>query len=617
MSSSLGASDCSAASAAFLRSTASSRARTARASPSSSAVSLVRVCARRRSVEASRSRAASVAARAIARLGPRAGFDRRGVAKSGLRPCCLRLQRFGRLPRRLRLAREIAEPVLFGKPPRGGRRRVGRREEAVPAPEVALERDEPLTGFKKSAERAAFGAGDDADLREPARQRRGRLDAAREALDAGRQCRVVIGPARRRPVRRRAGFGRCVEIVAERSAKRGLIAPRDADRIDDRRPLPAARRTQQIGQRARLRLEPLRLPFGLAQRRARAGLRFARLRMLRLRGERLRLRCGEIGAQRLQRRRGVTERRLVGFDARQRRALALDRGEFAFEPLQPPGLFHQPGAERIAPRVEIGDGGLRLAERGFEQSRACLPPPRAALRPPPARNSALSSCVGERLVLVGEPFRDVGGIGDQRIPRGSRSCVSCSTRRCNSAARASARFSSPSSASRARTSRCRAAPARASASRKDGKRGGGDRLQARGLGLRARALGDVAHVGLEPPLGFGERGLVLAPGDQLGKRLVTADFGGKAAVARRLLGLTAQAFDLRVDLLQHVFEANEIVLRALQPQFRFVTARMQTGNARGFLEDQPARLRLGGNDLADLPLPHHRGRAGAGGGVGE
>ena len=44
---------------------------------------------------------------------------------------------------------------------------------------------------------------------------------------------------------------------------------------------------------------------------------------------------------------------------------------------------------------------------------------------------------------------------------------------------------------------------------------------------------------------------------------------------------------------------------------------MQSRNARGFLEDQPARLRLGRNDLADLPLPHHRGRTGSGGGVGE
>ena len=150
-----------------------------------------------------------------------------------------------------------------------------------------------------------------------------------------------------------------------------------------------------------------------------------------------------------------------------------------------------------------------------------------------------------------------------------------------------------------------------------GKRGGGDCLQARGLGLRARALGDVAHVRFEPPLGFRERGLVLAPGDQLRKRFVTADFGSQAAVARRLPGLTAQAFDLSVDLLQDVFEANEIVLRALQPQLSFMTARMKPGNACGFLENEPARLRLGGNDLADLALANHRGRAGAGGRVGE
>ena len=79
-------------------------------------------------------------------------------------------------------------------------------------------------------------------------------------------------------------------------------------------------------------------------------------------------------------------------------------------------------------------------------------------------------------------------------------------------------------------------------------------MQARRLGLRARALGDLAHVRLEAPLGLGERDRALAPLDQLGQRLVAADFGGEAAVTRRLLGLTPQTFDLSVDLLQHVLE---------------------------------------------------------------
>ena len=46
-------------------------------------------------------------------------------------------------------------------------------------------------------------------------------------------------------------------------------------------------------------------------------------------------------------------------------------------------------------------------------------------------------------------------------------------------------------------------------------------------------------------------------------------------------------------------------------------ARVQARDAGRLLEDQPARLRLGGDDLADLALAHQRGRAGAGRGVGE
>ena len=48
-----------------------------------------------------------------------------------------------------------------------------------------------------------------------------------------------------------------------------------------------------------------------------------------------------------------------------------------------------------------------------------------------------------------------------------------------------------------------------------------------------------------------------------------------------------------------------------------MTAGMQTGNAGRFLQNGAALRRLGGNQFADLPLPHHGWRAGAGGSVGE
>ena len=85
--------------------------------------------------------------------------------------------------------------------------------------------------------------------------------------------------------------------------------------------------------------------------------------------------------------------------------------------------------------------------------------------------------------------------------------------------------------------------------------GGGERLQARRLGLRARALGDLEQVRVKPPARLGECHLMLAPGDEPPERLVAADRGGEIAVAVRLTRLTLEAVDLGVDLLQHVLDA--------------------------------------------------------------
>ena len=145
----------------------------------------------------------------------------------------------------------------------------------------------------------------------------------------------------------------------------------------------------------------------------------------------------------------------------------------------------------------------------------------------------------------------------------------------------------------------------------------GDRLQARGFRLLRRAFGDFAHVGLELALGVGQilRGLAMqAERDQ---RLVLANVRRERLVARGLPRLPLQRIDLRVDLLHHVFETRQVFLRALQAQFRLVPARMQAGDAGGFFQNAAARLRLGGNDLADHALPHQRRRTRAGRGVGE
>ena len=77
-------------------------------------------------------------ARGVARGAQRAGALARGgfrvgrLAHRGLGARRLRLGRLGRLPRRLRLAREIAQAVLLGEAPGGGRRRFGGRDEIRP-----------------------------------------------------------------------------------------------------------------------------------------------------------------------------------------------------------------------------------------------------------------------------------------------------------------------------------------------------------------------------------------------------------------------------------------------------------------------------------------------------
>ncbi len=109
----------------------------------------------------------------------------------------------------------------------------------------------------------------------------------------------------------------------------------------------------------------------------------------------------------------------------------------------------------------------------------------------------------------------------------------------------------------------------------------------------------------------------LAERDQGDQGFVAADFGGQRPVAGGLPGLTAQRFGLRPDLGHHVVETEEVFLRALEAQFGLVAAGMQAADAGGFFEDAAAGLRLGGDDLADLALPHHGRRARARRGVGE
>ena len=224
--------------------------------------------------------------------------------------------------------------------------------------------------------------------------------------------------------------------------------------------------------------------------------------------------------------------------------------------------------------------------------------------------------LGQRGVLGGEPLGDADSVGDQRL---------LTLEVADELGDAPLEFALPFAGALflgfERLARERDAVQRGAAAgllfAQGRQAGGGERLLARRLGLRAGALGDLDQVRVELAARLGELALVLAPGDQMRQRLVAADVGGEIAVAARLARLPLQALDLRVDLRQHVFEAKEIVLRPFQPELSLVAAGVQSRNAGRLLEDEPAGLRLGGDDLADLALADERGRARAGRSVGE
>ena len=311
---------------------------------------------------------------------------------------------------------------------------------------------------------------------------------------------------------------------------------------------------------------------------------------------------------------GVVERSLVGLRARQRRAVARECGEFLLEPAPALDLLVERGPQRIALGGEIGRRALRCRQRRFSLGQR-LGRFRFAL-------------VGFRPRLVGvflrgqrrgfrvEPFDLLARVANQRLL-----VLDVALHLLDAAAQFDRARFRPLLLARQHVARGgqpmqrrAGARLRVAQSRQIGRR---HRLLARAFGLLAGALRDIAGQAGEGALGLGESRLDATPGGQLGERLVATDFRAEPFVALALPRLPPQALDLRIDVLEHVLDADEIVLRPFEPQFRFVSARMQSGDARRLLQHQPPRGGLGRDDLANLALPHHRGRAGAGGGVGE
>ena len=131
----------------------------------------------------------AVRARCRPRAAPRASARAR-AASAAPAAVSVGLRRLGGLAlvveRRARAATSSASMserrLRCGEPARRAGRRMGGGGKAVPAPEIAVARDQPLAGLEQAGEPRAIGALDHADLRETARQLRRRLHVLGERL---------------------------------------------------------------------------------------------------------------------------------------------------------------------------------------------------------------------------------------------------------------------------------------------------------------------------------------------------------------------------------------------------------------------------------------------------
>ena len=87
---------------------------------------------------------------------------------------------------------DVGEAAALGETARGAGRRVGVGGKAVPAPEVAVARDEALAGLEQVCEACAVGALDHADLGKAARKLRRRLHELGKSQIGRASCRERV-----------------------------------------------------------------------------------------------------------------------------------------------------------------------------------------------------------------------------------------------------------------------------------------------------------------------------------------------------------------------------------------------------------------------------------------
>ena len=132
---------------------------------------------------------------------------------------------------------EFAQAVALAEPGGGGDRRAGADGVAVPTPKRAVAADQPLALDQGVAERLAVAFRlHHAGLRKPPGEGLRRLDEIAKRRRALGQPRRRVERIQDPPMGRGGHIVGRREVIAERRAERRLIARRDGDRVDQRRP---------------------------------------------------------------------------------------------------------------------------------------------------------------------------------------------------------------------------------------------------------------------------------------------------------------------------------------------------------------------------------------------
>ncbi len=184
-------------------------------------------------------------------------------------------------PRLFHFAFQGGKAIALRQPHRGKRRRIGAGDKAVPPPQVAARRDQPLARLELALQACALIGKYQPGHRQAAAQCSRRLDEVAEWRGSGRQFGIEIKSSQIAPVMGRGIVQRRLQVIAQGSGQRRFVTGLHRHRIHQRGEQAFAFRMQQIAQRLHFGGEALHLMFGGFQ--GRAGCGFGHFRILEFR----------------------------------------------------------------------------------------------------------------------------------------------------------------------------------------------------------------------------------------------------------------------------------------------------------------------------------------------